>query len=128
MFILQKIDKSGNLQPSQFEGTYSDSDFKISFASNEINYEFNNGEFIKLTFVQSDNRHSSTNTYTWDKYGRRNNKQESRMPGIYIMANSGQIAPTKISIDKTYISKGTYFTKIYFLGKTNSVVITVKNT
>jgi hypothetical protein len=34
VFILQKIDKSADLQPSQFEGTYSDNDFKISFASN----------------------------------------------------------------------------------------------
>ena len=50
------------------------------------------------------------------------------MPGIYIMANSGQIVPMKIDIDKSYIAKGTHFTKIYFMGKVNSVVITVKNT
>jgi hypothetical protein len=49
------------------------------------------------------------------------------MPGIYIMANSGQIVPTKIDIDKSYIAKGTHFTKFYFMGKVNSVVITIKN-
>lgn len=49
------------------------------------------------------------------------------MPGIYIMANSGQIVPTRIDIDKSYITKGTHFTKIYFVGKVNSVTITIKN-
>lgn len=78
--------------------------------------------------MQSPNRHSSTDTYTWDKYGRRNNKQESKMPGIYIMANSGQIMPTRIDINKSYVSKGTHFTKFYFMGRVNSVVITIKNT
>ena len=50
------------------------------------------------------------------------------MPGIYIMANSGQIVPTRIDINKSYISKGTHFTKFYFMGRVNSVVITIKNT
>lgn len=43
------------------------------------------------------------------------------------MANLGQIVPTKIDIDKSYIAKGTHFTKFYFMGKVNSVVITIKN-
>lgn len=44
------------------------------------------------------------------------------------MANTGQIIPTRIDLDKSYITKGAHFTKIYFIGKANSVVITIKNT
>lgn len=81
-----------------------------------------------MSYVQASNRNSGTNTYTWDKYGNKIEKNENRMAGIYIMANTGQISDMKFSLDGFSVAKGKVFTKIYFESKSNNVVVTIKNT
>jgi hypothetical protein len=54
-------------------------------------YTLKNGDYINIAFVRSTNPVTVTDTITWNKYGEPQRKSERRIPGIYIMANSGKV-------------------------------------
>lgn len=78
--------------------------------------------------MRSPNTNSNTDTYTWDKYGNKISKGENKMPGIYIMANTGSITEADMGVMEMYVTVGKVFTKIYLSSRTNDIVITIKNT
>lgn len=76
--------------------SYSGRDFSIIIDSekkNEVRYEYGDGEFYTVGLYTSPNQGSSRQTMSWDKFGRRTDKTEHVMPGMYIMSNNGQITP-----------------------------------
>ena len=128
MFTLKKIGADKVLQNMKADGNnYKDDDFSVSASGPQFTYAFNNGEFIKVSYVQAANRLGGTGTHTWDKYGNRIEKSENRMAGIYIMANNGQINDMRFSIDSVSVSKGKLFTKIFLARSYNNIVVTMKN-
>ena len=58
-----------------------------------LKYSTNSDEHITVSLMRSMNQPSMTDTTSWDKFGNPTNKQERRIPGIYIMSNNGVIEP-----------------------------------
>jgi hypothetical protein len=128
VFKLTKIAVSQALKSVKADGgSYKDQDFSLNASGAHLTYTFNDGEFIKVSYVQAANRLGQTSTHTWDKYGNRIDKSEGRMAGIYIMANNGQLSDMRISFDNVFVAKGKAFTKIYLASANDNVVVTIKN-
>lgn len=109
---------------------YGQDEFNVDLSDGTINYHFNNGEkMYKLSLVKSANRNTNTDTYTWNKYGEKQNKRENRIPGIYIMANDGKIGSINDAIfTELYAAKGTTYTKLWVSSTTAKVEITITTT
>ena len=68
VFKLNKIDTSRNIRAVSRMPNTEGEDFQVSTQGSKIEFQYK-GDSIKLGVVKSNNRHSSTQTYTWDKYG-----------------------------------------------------------
>lgn len=109
---------------------YGQDEFNVDLSDGTINYHFNNGEkMYKLSLVKSANRNTNTDTYTWNKYGEKQNKRENRIPGIYIMANDGKIGSINDALfTELYAAKGTTYTKLWVSSTAAKVEITITTT
>lgn len=86
------------------------------------------GQHITISLARSANQGSTTDTTAWDKYGNPNNKQERRIPGIYIMANNGQLDPVpEVLWEHIKVIEGKHYTQITVSSKTGDVVILVNH-
>lgn len=68
-----------------------------------------------------------TDTVAWNKYGEKENKQERRIPGMYIMTNNGKIETIKQGqFNELHIGVGKIFTKVYAYNQFSSISLTIK--
>lgn len=67
-FKLNKVAKEGAVKSIKIENSYKDVEFEIAVVDGVIKYTFLDN-FVALSLVKSANSRSTTNTYTWNKYG-----------------------------------------------------------
>jgi hypothetical protein len=130
-FLLNQVDASNDIiiNEKDVDGlAYEGSEFKFEMGKSQLRYTQKDGEFIALSLVRSNNQGSMTDTTSWDKFGNPNNKQERRIPGIYIMANNGVIEPVpEVSWERLKVAAGKRHTKITAVSKTGNAVILVNS-
>ena len=64
---------------------------------------------------------------SWDKYGRRRDKTEYVVPGMYIMSNNGIIEPFSSTFTQMKVGEGKNFKRVIATSVPSTIKITVKN-
>jgi len=108
--------------------SFEDTLFQVKTHGNKIDYSYYNGDYYNISLVLSKNAQSTTQTTSWNKYGLKSDKRESRVAGIYIMANDGNLTNVaQTDFLRLYVARGKIFSKIQAVSRFHSVLITVKN-
>ena len=89
-----------------------DYSFSLDQGSGILRYEFHGEDYFNFGFFTSPNRGSSRQTMSWDKYGRKTDKTEHVMPGMYIMSNTGSIEKMDHQFSEMRVSEGKIYTKV----------------
>lgn len=110
--------------------TYSGRDFVIGVdpaQKHTIKYEYGDGEHFTIGLYTSANQGSSRQTMAWDKYGKRKDKTEYVVPGMYIMSNKGTLEPFASHFTELKIAEGKIFKRVIANSVPSKIKITVKN-
>ena len=113
------------------EKQYSGQGFSIDVnqGTKKIKYEFNSGkDYLTFGFYTSPNKGSSRKTMAWDKYGRKIDKTEHVVPGMYIMSNTGSIDELNHEFNEMRVGEGKTYKKFIFKSNVISKLeITIHN-
>ena len=72
--------------------SYTHKSFYVSVKGHQLQYIFKKDQYFNISLMKSSSQIGGlTSTVTWDKYGNKVNKQERKIPGVYIMANNGYL-------------------------------------
>ena len=62
----------------------------INKEDGEILYNYGGSQYYSFGFYTSENKGGTRSSKAWNKYGKKTDKVERIMPGLYIMFNTGK--------------------------------------